>query len=295
MKKIYILGAIVIVAFLSGGAYFYVTQHNAIPAQGVDGYVVKNSKVYWQEYMQVQWADNKIHQQLNEFEVAGADAATFKTVPFKKGMNLEVDADPQILAAELRIWGKDKANIFSAGQELLPVGSSTPVIDTDTFESLGIFVKDKQAVYEVSGQSYWVLPTIDPASFVVVNREYAKAAHIVYDLVDNGGGYDVVPIPGLDPATFRIIGECGWAETYHSFYAADAHTVVAGIHVVVGADPASFKIIGLVEKNPGGLSIGGSYSVDKNHVYKDCGTVVLGADPAQCTADNLKGCEGKHG
>jgi hypothetical protein len=298
MKNKSILISIVVLAILACVVAvwkLYSSAPNEAAAIHTSHYTVKNGKVYWEEYLHVGAEGTPSEWRLNESEIAGADAATFKAVSLKKGVNLEADVDPQISAAENSIWGKDKENIFLQGQKMPRLeGTTTPTIDTATFETLGgIFVRDAQGVYEVQNGYYWLIPGVDPKTFVVVNSQYAKDAHAVYYIQNNGSTYDVLPIADLDPSTFRVIGVCGGAETYQSYAVADAHSVYAVDQAVPAADPATFTIVGLVVNNPDGLSSETGYAKDKNHVYKSCSEVVPGVNPAQCTADNLKGCEAK--
>lgn len=249
----------------------------ATPPAGVyASYVIKNGHVYWDEYMQVQGADNQIYPQVNEWEITSADGKTFSAI----------GGD----------WGRDTKNVFYQGTLAVPA-SSTPVVDTHTLTVVpeSYFVKDARAVYfpvyssRIEGWTYTVLAGADPATFErIKDVPYAKDKNRVYFL----GIYDDNrPIAGLDPATFRVVGECGWAETYHSYAVADSLAVYAVDQPVAGADPTTFQIVGLVDNNPGGLSTGTGYAKDKNHVYKGCTEIVTGVSPAQCTADNLKGCE----
>lgn len=262
---------------------------------GSDGYVIRDGKVYWQEHMHMYTGENTPPaDKLNAFVVAGADATTFKIVPLKHGVDIEADAEPRIFAYGQSAWGADKENIFLEGHQVQRLGSTTPAIDTATFETLGdLFIRDKQGAYEVENYYYWLIPGVDPKSFVVINRQYAKDAHVVYFLQDTGTKYEVLPIAGLDPSTFRVIGICGSAEGYALYAATDGHTILAGDTPIKGADPATFRIVGEYDPNPDGFPMTGSYAVDKNHVYKDCTQIIAGADPAECTKDNLKGCEGK--
>lgn len=292
--KSYVVGACIILlaALVCGFAVWklYSSSQDDAAAMHIAHYAVKNGKVYWEEYLGV--GENAWR--LNEIEIAGADSATFEIVPLQKGVDLEADADPTMFAAITNAWGKDKEHIFLEGQEVQRLGSTTPAIDTATFETLGdVFVRDQQGVYEVQNYYYWLIPGVDAQSFIVINRQYAKDAHVVYFLHDTGTKYEVLPIAGLDPSTFHVIGVCGSAENYHTYAAADAHTVLAGDAPIEGADAATFRIVGEYDQNPGGFPMTGSYAVDKNHVYKDCTQIIAGADPAECTKDNLKGCEGK--
>jgi hypothetical protein len=296
MNKKYIIAIACLAALACAFAVWklHSSAPNEAAATHTSHYAVKNGTVYWEEYMQVYTGENTPSEwRLNEIEIPGADAATFKTVPLKKGVDLEADADPQIFVAEDNVWGKDKENIFNQGQIVVHLdGTTTPIIDTATFETVGnVFIRDKQGVYQVQNHYYWLIPGVDPKSFVFVNRQYVKDTNAVYFLQYTGTKYEVLPIAGLDPSTFHVIGTCGGAESYRTYAATDTHTVLAGDTPIKGADAATFRIVSEYDKNPDGFPMTGSYAVDKNHVYKDCTQVVAGADPAQCTAGNLKGCK----
>ncbi|OHA84318.1 MAG: hypothetical protein A2937_02160 [Candidatus Yonathbacteria bacterium RIFCSPLOWO2_01_FULL_47_33b] len=298
MKKHTIIIIIALVLIIAGAGWWNV-KYRPTPQEAITGHVVKNGKVYYDVVMQVQWDDNKIHQQIHEFEVVGADAKTFTSVSVERGVNAEADTDPQTFAGLSGRYGKDKARIFSEGNEILPASSSTPAIDVSTLKIISeLFVRDAQHVYLVDSVpvnriGYMEVPVLDPNTFMVLNRQYAKDAQAVYYIPFDGAVYSVVKMSGLDPKTFHIVGFCGGAEMYREYYVADARTVLAKDTPIAGADSATFRIVGLVDKNPDGMSITGSYSIDKNRVYKDCGEVVSGVSPAQCIAGNLKGCERK--
>lgn len=289
-NKLILIGIVFLAVLICAFALWksHPSSQDDAAAMHIAHYAIKNGKVYWEEYMQVgegEW-------RLNEIEIPDADAATFKTVPLEKGTNLEADADTTTFVAITNEFGKDKAHIFWQGQELV-AASSTSALDTATFKTLGIFVTDKKGVYELEDYYYWLIPGVDPQSFVFINRQYAKDAHAVYFLQDTGTKYEVLPIAGLNPSTFHVIGACAGAENYRTYAAADAHAVFAGDAPIKGADTATFRIVSEYDSNPDGFPMTGSYAVDKNHVYKDCDEIVQGVDPVQCTASNLKGCEAK--
>ena len=92
-SKILLVGVVCLAVLACVFAVWKLRTASIAPA--TSGYVVRDSKVYWDEYMQVSMGDNTPpEQKLNEFEVVDADAATFKTVPLKKGADLEADDDP---------------------------------------------------------------------------------------------------------------------------------------------------------------------------------------------------------
>ena len=281
MNKKTILVAIVCLAVLACAFAVWKLYSSApvTPPPGVYAqYVIKDGKVYWDEYMQVQGEDNKNHPYVNEGEIKEADAKTFKA-----------------LGGD---WGKDAAHVFYQGLLAMP-DSSTPTAEFSMLFSVpnSYFIKDSYAVYfpVYSSQSqgedwaYKVLGGADAATFTAIkDMPYAKDKNHIYYL----GIYDDNhAIEGLDPVTFRVVGECGWAETYHSYAVADSRAVYVVDQPVAGADPATFQLVGLVDTNPDGLSTGVGYAKDKNHVYKGCTEIVPGINPAECTADNLKGCE----
>lgn len=270
-------GATLILLAAAGAIAFAMLQKHA-PAEPAAGgtaqYVVRDGKVYWDEHMQVQGEDNLSHPYVNEWQIQEADAKTFES-----------------LGGD---WGKDAAHVFYQGTLAMPA-SSTPTADLRLLASVpnSYFLKDDYAVYfpvsRSEGWAYMVLGGADATTFAVIkDMPYAKDKNYIYYF----GIYDDNKvISGLDPSTFRVVGECGWAETYHSYAVADSRAVYVVDQPVPGADPATFQIVGLVENNPEGLSTGTGYAKDKNRVYKGCTEIVPGVNPAQCTADNLKGCE----
>jgi hypothetical protein len=200
---------------------------------------------------------------------------------------------------------KDANHLYYENEALALVGPAASKIDLLTLSKVapGVF-KDKNAVYIINGSVVTEVQSADPPTFVALAdptygsaSTYAKDKNAVYFLE---GGYNpdltATVIPGIDQNTFKVIGVCASpaepSGAYGNEYnAIDATHVLAGKDIVPMADPSTFKIIGLFDKNPGGMSSTDSYAVDKNRVYKDCGIVVPGVSPAQCTASNLKGCE----
>ena len=288
-----ILAALIVVI---AGALWWSTTHHSVPQEAVPGYVIKGDKVYYDEIMHVRWADGTNHQRINELEVVGADPSTFTLLesPFKAG-------ESEIGAYE----AKDAHHLYYQNQVRNLVGPASTTIDLQTLSEAapGVY-KDKNAVYTINGNKVDAVPSADVATFVVIAdpiygsaSTYAKDKNAVFFLE---GGYNpdltATIIPGIDTNTFKVIGVCASpaepSGAYGNEYnAIDATHVLAGKDIVPMADPSTFKIIGLFDKNPGGMSSTDSYAVDKNRVYKDCGIVVPGVSPAQCTANNLKGCE----
>jgi hypothetical protein len=296
MKK-YTLIILVVLVVIIAGAVWWSTTHRFVPQEAVTGYVIKNGKVYYDEVMQVQWADNKIHQQIDELEVVGADPTTFTLLksPFKAG-------ESEIGAYE----AKDAHHLYYQNEVRNLVGPAAATIDLPTLsEAAPDVYRDKNAVYIINGNEVVVILSANPATFVVIAdptygsaSTYAKDKNAVYFLE---GGYNpdltATVIPGLDPNTFKVIGNCAYpaepSGPYGDEYnAIDATHVLAGKDIVQGADPSTFKIVGEIPSTTEELgSVPTVYAVDKNHVYKRCSEIVTGVSPAQCTVNNLKGCE----
>ncbi|MFA5997612.1 MAG: DKNYY domain-containing protein [Candidatus Paceibacterota bacterium] len=291
MKNISIIFAIIIALTATIG-YWKIAHSPALDESG--GYVVKNGKVFYEEVMQVQWDDHSLHTRINDIEVIGADAKTFMPVAFGKGSVPEIDADPQILANFSKLWGKDKNNIFFMGGKMMPSASTTPAIDTTTFKPLSnFFARDRNRLYLIiDNLSYKELPDLDPNSFQIVGGSYVKDANAVYYFTMNDPAYGLEKLKGVDPRTFHIVGECSSAEVWHWNYVADAKTVLAVNKIVSGADASTFHLVGITDKNPDGIGSTGSYYVDKNRVYRDCGESIPDVSPEQCKSTNLKACEG---
>ncbi|GCC49843.1 hypothetical protein SanaruYs_00570 [Chryseotalea sanaruensis] len=70
-----------------------------------------------------------------------------------------------------------------------------------------------------------LLPAVDVATLVIVDRDYLKDENAVY--------YDTDKISEADPSTFSAITE---------FYAKDRQHVFYKTHVLAGADPSSFTV-----------------------------------------------------
>lgn len=254
-----IVGAFVV---LVAGTFTLHLAPQSIPVGAANIYVIKNGKVY----------HVNLSPQRSEYEMTDADAATF--------VSLGND------------WGKDAKHIFDVGYTVTPESSSTPAIDLPTF-GISPILKDKNAAYTVDfkyqtdgsgkgGYVYSVLEGVDPNTYVMTdNPSYAKDKSNVYYL----GGHGVFKrVEGADPATFKILGECAGPKGNNvSYYATDAHHVIAVDHVVEGADPATFKII----KTFGGewlvdeSILVSTYAADKNQQYGDCGTVLNDTTLAQ--------------
>lgn len=258
------------------------------------GYFLSGGKIYY--YTVSTSGPTPADWKANPTEVVGADPVTFSILKDPHYTNRWESGGYE---------AKDANHLYSQSEALSLVGPDASKIDLQTLSKVAPGVlKDKNAVYTINGSTVTEVQSADPATFVALAdptygsaSTYAKDKNAVYFLE---GGYNpdlsATAIPGIDPNTFKVIGICaspaGPSGPYGGKYnAIDATHVFAGKDIVSRANPSTFKIIGLVDKNPDGMSSTGSYAVDKNHVYKDCGIIVPNVSPAQCTADNLKGCE----
>lgn len=295
MKKYAIIILAALVVTLVGAAWWSTAHRSASqPQEAVPGYVIKGDKVYYDEVMQVRWADDTTHQRINELEVVGADPSTFVVLK---------DPFSQALGA---YEAKDANHLYYQNEVRTLVGPAASKIDFQTLGNIapGIY-KDKNAVYVINGSMVTDVQSADAATFMALAdptygsaSTYAKDKNTIYFLE---GGYNpdltATAIPGIDPNTFKVIGVCASpaepSGAYGNEYnAIDATHVLAGKNIVPGADSATFKIVGEIPPTTEYMnSVATVYAVDKNHVYKRCSEIVTGVSPAQCTANNLKGCE----
>ena len=282
MKK-YTIIIIALILIITGAAWFGIT-HLFTSQKIISGYVVKNDKVYYDTVMQI--SRTSTQQKISELEVVGADAKTF------------------IILADG--WGKDINNVYYVGFTVKPESSSIPPINLPTFTATrslyGPIGKDKNGVYTIafvysidgSGNADWeyqLLEGADSSTFLVMDElPYAKDKTNVYYLAR---AYGVRKIAGADGTTFKILGVCASAGSESSYYATDAHSVIAYDHILLGSNLSTFKIVGtygnVINLNSYSGTTTTYYAVDKNHVYKNCGEIVPNVSPEQCNTDNQIG------
>lgn len=276
MTKKTTLILIVALVVLLIGIYTYKHHHTSpkVP-QDPQSYIVKGGKVYYRTVMQV----NEGPDVVSDYEMKGADAKTFTILDYS--------------------WAKDKDTVFYSGQPALP--KNTSPIDALSFTTIKDYpglVKDKHAVYMISstytspndgGWFYELIPDADPVTFEVLGRyPYAKDKKNVYYInLPN----EIKKINGVDASTFAVLGECAVVEVSRAYYAWDAKSVIAGNAILKGVDRDTFKIVAGFNSGPDSMYMAGTYSVDKNHVYKNCGEVIPTGNPATCSPGNLKECE----
>ena len=211
-------------------------------------------------------------------------------------------------------YAKDKNNVFYEGEKI--EGS-----DPETFESLDdYYAKDKNHVFR------WgeiINIELNPDSFVVLGYGMIKDDdHVYFENEYDEGVYDLISY--VDAATFQYVDTCAFVEKSRAHYTKDKNSVFCGGIKIEGADSETFKVIGMIEPDISGTAIAqdalnvyfgsvllegiaGStmvilsydYIKDKNHVYllkdyygdNNTAQIVKGANPANCTVENLEGCE----
>ena len=247
----------------------YTTPTQVEPEQG---YIIKGNKVYYRTVMQV--GENGTDQ-IYDSEMKDAEAKAF--------VMLDV------------YWAKDEDTLFYMGQTVVPEINTT-LIDLPSFgliEKTSGLGKDKNAVYIVSpnqtGWSYKAIPEADPATFTMVEGfPYATDTKNAYYL---DLPFEVKKIEGADGQTFAVLGQCAAVEVSRAYYAWDAKSIIAGDKLLAGADRNTFKIVAGFDSGPDGMYVAGTYSVDKNRVYKNCGEIVPTGNPDMCGPMDIKQCE----
>lgn len=279
MKKTFLPTVFISVAiFLICGAGIYTYTHRASTSspevKGQQGYIIKKDIVYYRTTMDISNGADRYYTEVNDAEIKDADARSL------------VILDPY--------WAKDKSNLFYTGQIVTPE-KDTPVADLASFtllEGLQGMGKDNHAVYVASpheaGWTYKAIPEADPATFTLVeNGSYAKDKNNAYYL---DFPFEVKKIEGALGSSFVVLGQCAAVEVSRAYYAWDSKSVIAGDKVLFGADRDTFKIVASFDNGPDGMYVAGTYAVDKNHVYKNCGEITKG-NPSMCSSNNLKACE----
>ena len=211
-------------------------------------------------------------------------------------------------------YAKDKKNVFYEGEKI--EGS-----DPETFESLNdYYAKDRNHVFR------WgeiINIELNPDSFVVLGYGMIKDDdHVYFEGEYDESVYDLISY--VDAATFQYVDTCAFVEKSRAHYTKDKNSVFCGGIKLEGADPETFEVIGMIEPDISGTAIArdalnvyfgsvllegidGStvvilsydYMKDKNYVYllkdyygdNNTAQIVEGANPANCTENNLKGCK----
>ncbi|MFI5260317.1 MAG: DKNYY domain-containing protein [Candidatus Paceibacteria bacterium] len=192
---------------------------------------------------------------------------------------------------------KDSKNVYNAYGAGLPVKGA----DVNTFVTLSnAYEKDINNVYYLS----IIVDGADPKTFQVIGGFYAKDTKNVYELNRIIAGADLktavllwsnpkvsqneylkdkdsvyldwVKIQNADPATFTYIGN-GYSKDKNSVYFAGDGMGPISYSIVQGSDLATIVPV-----------VGTDYAKDKNHVYYY--GKQTGANPENCTTENVAGC-----
>ncbi len=206
--------------------------------------------------------------------VAGADVHTFAAVDYN--------------------YAKDKNHVYYHGQDFTR-GDVTIVKGADpmTFVDASGTIKDENNLYDENGVAFNTTKDgtlINVPSFRTIGNDYYADKNNIY--IDSDYSLkEVRVLPGLDPATFNIIGNCESVEKSGSFYVKDKNHVYCGATVIAGADPATFEYIGQYDENPGGLPLLSGIAKDKNYVYRKGEKVLNSSDeyanPTTCTTKSF--------
>ncbi|HVZ75791.1 MAG TPA: DKNYY domain-containing protein [Candidatus Paceibacterota bacterium] len=140
------------------------------------------------------------------------------------------------------------------------MGNAMPEADYATFQvsSLGNYGKDRHYVYWCNQ----IVNDADPATFTVINGEYAEdASHVYWE------GYYL--LPGADPKTFSIVPVPG-SDNMQTGYGKDATHVYNLYRPLQGADAATFTLVPVPH--------------DKNFIYQN--SDVIG--PVSLMTDNTQ-------
>ncbi|MBI3260130.1 MAG: DKNYY domain-containing protein [Ignavibacteriae bacterium] len=278
-RKFLIISLIIVAVLLVCGAgvytYTYLKKNSSTQAKDEQGYVIKEGKVYYRTTMDVSDGADGYHTIVNDQELKGVNAKTFTML------------DPY--------WAKDVANLYYMGQTVVAQKDTAP-IDLSTFsliQGVNGIGRDTHFVYLASpnqdGWVYKIVAKADPATFAFVEGgHYAKDKKNLYYL---DLPFDIKKIEGADGPSFVVLGQCAAVEVSRAYYGWDAKSVIAGDKVLQGIDRDSFRIVASYDNGADGMYVAGSYAVDKNHVYKNCGEIVPTGNPKTCSSNNLKACE----
>jgi hypothetical protein len=173
---------------------------------------------------------------------------------------------------------KDKNFVFCGDIKLSSNSKSFEMLGFPCYECLSEkgcnrdphYYKNKNGIY--CGTE--LLENVDSMSFVSVGGDYFKDKDKVFYLGKE--------IEGADPETFVVL---------EGLYTRDKNSVFFDNVPMSEIDLETFEVVG--EKDSLESLLDGSfgtYAKDSKKVYLD-GEIIEGADPANCTADNLEGCE----
>lgn len=157
------------------------------------------------------------------------------------GNGIIQDADSESFKVLGEKYGKDKNNVYWERSVIKEADVNSFEVVSDEYK----YAKDKNNVY----QGDFILDGISPDSFEALNRFYIKNSKYVYFMYYDG--YEI--LQDADPGTFEALSDS---------YGRDKDKVYYSQHLLKGADPESFEVIG---KRRYSLE---NYAKDKNNVYE---------------------------
>lgn len=204
--------------------------------------------------------------------ISGADSDTFQLL----GNTLEKDknnyycngklmkgANPNEVECMSYCYCKDGTNIY------YPAAGSWVKIEGVDYNSFKVFyncyAKDKNNVYHYGVDNFGIMNTADVETYEYLGSQFCKDKNHAYQFNNI--------IKGADAETFEYIGGSYAKDKNHVW---DLQPTVS--FGTIEVDVSTFEYIGE------------GFSKDKNNVYS-YSKIVAGANPENCTAENLEGCE----
>ena len=196
-------------------------------------------------------------------------------------------------------YAKDKNKVFFKESEILAA-------DVESFVLIQPFLGDDEKRIVETGMAQDINNRYYLGRRVVEKRiidelenlgdSYYKDEVSVYREVRYSSGLHALFIPivldQFDAESFEFIDFCWLMEgsgSYHESYIKDKDNVFCGKEKLEKADPSTFEVVGFLEEGDQDAGIY-FFSKDKNNVY-EAGEIIEGANPINCTAENLEGCE----
>ncbi|MCK5591095.1 MAG: DKNYY domain-containing protein [Candidatus Pacebacteria bacterium] len=223
------------------------------------GYTRDKDTIYYHSLL-IRGADPKTFEfvggSISTFEINGSDYAKDKNNIYYESDLLIGDTDPETFKYIGGHYAKDKNNVYFT-RNLIEEA------DPLTFEFIdNSYSKDRSNVYYAT----LLLEGADTVTFESFGYGYAKDANSVY--------YDGKVVQGVDLLTFKHVG---------GSYSKDKNNIYVSHEKLEGADLTTFEYVS------------GHYAKDKNNVYYNYSPfgwgINEGANPANCTKENLNGCE----
>jgi len=256
------------------GAGVWQYEESYVPPEGVDvsktleqmkeKREVKDDSIIYSEidYLNLEpyFNEDKSHIYYDGKIIEGADPSTFKVLKIEGKLD---NTDYR--------FAKDKNHVYCRGIILFD-------IDPTTFGLIeyGDYYFDKNG-------TYFSEPIIEGDGS---KSDYGEITDLTHSKLEG----EVDPI--LFQKTFKNLDVCysvGWHITsYNVPYVRYQNGVYCGKNLLQSVDLETFGYIGRYNFEDDAHTV--NYAKDKNNVYED-GEVVKGANPTNCTAENIEGCE----